>query len=61
MGSRLDSFLARLWREEQGQAMVEYALLAGAIAIGLIVSLKLLGGAFDSSFKHQAHALGRAR
>lgn len=41
--------------------MVEYAVLAGSIAIGLIVSLKLLGGAFDSSFKHQARALGRAR
>lgn len=53
--------LRRLGRDEQGQAVVEYALIALALALGLIVSLKLLGGAFGSSFAHQARGLGRAR
>ena len=53
--------LKQLWFEERGQAMIEYAIVGGAIALGVIVSLKLLGAAFGASFAHQARALQRAR
>ncbi|HEY9856468.1 MAG TPA: hypothetical protein V6D05_12075 [Stenomitos sp.] len=41
--------------------MLEYALIAGSLAVGLIVSIKLLGGAFGLSFNHHQKALMRAR
>jgi Flp pilus assembly pilin Flp len=33
MGRLIATLLVRLWREQQGQDMIEYALLAAAIAI----------------------------
>lgn len=55
------SLLAAIWHDERGQAMLEYALIAGSLALGLIVSIKLLGGAFGLSFGHHSKALMRAR
>ncbi|MBO9541311.1 Flp family type IVb pilin [bacterium] len=52
---------ARLLRDEHGQGMIEYALVAGALAVGMIVSIKLLGGAFGLAYGHHAKGLMRAR
>lgn len=57
----LREILARIWKEEDGQSMLEYALIAGSLALGLVVSIKLLGGAFGLSFGHHSKALMRAR
>lgn len=46
---------------EEGQSTLEYALIAGSLAAGLVVSIKLLGGAFGLAFKHHSRALMRAR
>lgn len=51
----------RLLRDERGQGMIEYALVAGALAVGMIVSIKLLGGAFGLAYGHHAKGLMRAR
>ncbi|MNY46503.1 Flp/Fap pilin component [compost metagenome] len=51
----------RLLRDERGQGMVEYALIAGALAVGMIVSIRLLGGAFGLAYGHHAKGLMRAR
>ena len=40
----VDSFLARLGRDEEGQGLAEYALILALIAIVAIVALIFLGG-----------------
>ena len=48
--------VARLVREEEGQDLVEYALLVGLIAIACIAGVTLLGGSVNGLFT----ALGNA-
>jgi Flp pilus assembly pilin Flp len=52
--------LDRLIRDESGQAMTEYALVAGSLAVGLLLAIKLLGAAFGSAFGHHAKGLARS-
>ncbi|HEY9899865.1 MAG TPA: hypothetical protein V6D00_11835 [Pantanalinema sp.] len=52
--------VGRLLRDERGQSMIEYALVAGALAVGMIVSIRLLGGAFGLAYGHHAKGLMRA-
>jgi len=40
----VNSFLARLSRDEEGQGLAEYALILALIAIVAIVALIFLGG-----------------
>ncbi len=51
----------RLWEDESGQAMVEYALIAGAVCIGLMTSIKILELAFSGQYANQHKGLQRAR
>ncbi len=55
------AWLLELLADERGQALVEYALLIGALVVGLAVSTRALGSAFAQSFDRQARALLRAR
>lgn len=36
--------VARLWTDESGQDLAEYALLIGLIALVVIVAVRILGG-----------------
>jgi len=38
------SLFSKLYRDEEGQGLVEYALIASLIAIAAIVALTFLGG-----------------
>ncbi|WP_432357094.1 Flp family type IVb pilin [Sporosarcina sp. UB5] len=51
----------RLWKEEDGQAMTEYGLLVGLIAIAVIATLILLGPALDDLFVAVKDALVNAK
>nr|WP_321291893.1 Flp family type IVb pilin [uncultured Trichococcus sp.] len=42
--------MKRLVREEEGQGMVEYALIIALVAVVAAVGLKLLGPAIDAMF-----------
>lgn len=42
--------LKRLWKDEEGQGMVEYGLIIALVAIVAIVGLKLVGGSVDGIF-----------
>jgi pilus assembly protein Flp/PilA len=44
-----NGFLARFWREENGAAAAEYALLLAIIAAGLAVSAGVLGTAISNA------------
>jgi pilus assembly protein Flp/PilA len=45
----MKTFLRRLWSEEDGQGLVEYALIASLIAIAAIVALVFLSGKVGNS------------
>lgn len=47
----------RFVREEEGQAMTEYGLLVGLIAVAVIGTLILLGPALDGLFQQILNSL----
>jgi len=50
-------FLKKLIREEQGQDMVEYALLAAFISIVAIVTIRNIGPLVDAVYQNVQSAL----
>lgn len=44
---------------EKGASAVEYALIAGLIAVVIIAAVTLLGGNINTTFKNIAEALGK--
>ena len=50
--------LLRLLREEEGQDLVEYALLVAAIALGLIAAIQGIAQALSSIYTSITTALG---
>ena len=56
LASRLEA--ARIRSEEEGQALVEYGLLVGLIAVVCIVAITTLGGQISGFFDTIVTALG---
>ena len=54
----LRNFVSRLRREDAGQGMAEYALLAGLIAVVAIGAVTLLGGNITTTLNSIATAIG---
>jgi pilus assembly protein Flp/PilA len=50
----------RLWAEEEGQDLVEYALLIVLVALGAVVAMKTLACAISNAFNNAAQNLGSA-
>jgi len=44
------NLLKRLFRDEEGQGLVEYAMILGIVAIGVAVALDLLGTSIETVF-----------
>lgn len=53
----MKKWFRRLWKEEDGQALTEYGLLIGLIAIAVIATLLLLGPKLDALFQQILNAL----
>ncbi len=51
------NYLMRLWKEEEGQDLVEYALLITLISLALVATMKLLAGAIVTVFTNAVTAL----
>jgi len=51
------AFLARFWREENGAAAAEHALLLAIIAAGLAVSAGVLGTAISNAMDNSSAAI----
>lgn len=43
--------LKRFWKDEEGAAMIEYAILIGLIAVGAITAIGLIGGWVQTQFE----------
>ncbi len=52
--------LLRLWKDEEGQDLVEYALLVVLIALGAIAAIKGLASAISDAFSNAAANLTSA-
>ncbi|HEV2387736.1 MAG TPA: Flp family type IVb pilin [Candidatus Acidoferrales bacterium] len=44
--------LRHLWREEEGQDLVEYALLVVLVALGAVVAMQSLASAISDAFQN---------
>lgn len=48
------NLLLRLWREEEGQDLVEYALLLVLISLIAVTSITIVGQAVSNAFSNAA-------
>jgi pilus assembly protein Flp/PilA len=46
----METFLRRLWKEEEGQDLTEYALLIVLIALGSVAAMGNLASAISQAF-----------
>ena len=53
----MKTLLSRLWNEEEGQDLTEYALLLVLIALASMAALTPLAGAINNVFAHAASNL----
>ena len=42
--------IKRLWKEEEGQGLIEYAILIGIIVVGVIVAVIAIGNWVSARF-----------
>jgi Flp pilus assembly pilin Flp len=52
------SFAVRLWRDEAGQDLVEYALIVAAVGLALITTVNQLTQAVVSLYQSMTQGLG---
>jgi pilus assembly protein Flp/PilA len=57
MEEKMTSFLKKLWQEEEGQDLTEYALLVVLLALASIVGMGKLAGAINNVFSAAASNL----
>ena len=56
----MKALLKNLWVEEEGQDLVEYALLIVLVALGAVVAMRALASAISNAFNNAAQNLGAA-
>ncbi len=56
--TKLHATVARLVRDDSGQDLIEYALLAGFISLVAIAAITLMGGGIKGVFENLANQVG---
>ena len=56
----MKNLFRRLWQEEEGQDLVEYALLVVLIALGAVAAMKGLASAISDAFNNATQNLTSA-
>ena len=56
--SQAQSFAKKLWQDEAGQDLVEYALIVAAVGLALITTVNQLTGAVVSLYQSMTQGLG---
>jgi len=51
-GGKMKNLLGRLWKDEQGQDLVEYALLVVLIALGAVSAMTNLASGISDAFSN---------
>jgi pilus assembly protein Flp/PilA len=55
----MQEFMQRLARDETGTTAIEYALIAGVIALGVIVSVTAIGDGLNGILNNSANELNK--
>ena len=53
----MKEILLRLWLDDDGQDMVEYALLVSLISVGLVLAMTALQGGISTAFSEAVSAM----
>jgi Flp pilus assembly pilin Flp len=55
----MTDFLRRLWRDEEGQDIAEYAVLLAVILVLVVGTVRLIGSNSNNVFSATASAIGQ--
>lgn len=53
------NFFRRIWVEEQGQDIAEYAVMLAVILVLVVGTIRLIGGNANNAFSATASAIGQ--
>lgn len=53
------SIFRRLWREEQGQDIAEYAVMLAVILVIVVGTIRLIGGSANNVFSQVASSISQ--
>lgn len=56
-GNSVASFLHRLWKDEQGQDIAEYAVMLAVILVIVVGTIRLIGGNANNVFSSVGSAI----
>ena len=54
----MTGFLSRLWSQEEGQDIAEYAVMLAVILVIVVGTIKLIGGNSNNVFSSVASSIG---
>jgi Flp pilus assembly pilin Flp len=54
----MTNLLSRLWSEEQGQDIAEYAVMLAVILVIVVGTIRLIGGNANNVFSNVSSAIG---
>jgi Flp pilus assembly pilin Flp len=54
----MTNLLSRLWSEEQGQDIAEYAVMLAVILVIVVGTVRLIGGNANNVFSNVSSAIG---
>lgn len=57
----MTNMIKNFWKDEEGATAIEYGLIAGLIAVGILAGATLLGKNLDGLFNQIAQLLGTAK
>ena len=56
----MTNFIKNFWNDEEGATAIEYGLIAGLVAVAIVVGVTALGGSLNSVFCDVASKLSTA-
>lgn len=55
----MTDFLRKLWSQEEGQDIAEYAVMLAVILVLVVGTIRLIGGSANSVFSATASSIGQ--
>ena len=57
-GAKLADFLRKLWSQQEGQDIAEYAVMLAVILVLVVGTIRLIGGSANNVFSATASSIG---
>jgi len=58
-GANMTDLLCRLWSQEEGQDIAEYAVMLAVILVLVVGTIRLIGGSANNVFSSTASSIGQ--